>query len=988
MTEKTDYRSTLNLPETAFPMRGDLPKREPAWARDWDEKGVYKKLRAARTGAPKFILHDGPPYANGQIHMGHAVNKILKDMIVKERQLEGFDAQYIPGWDCHGLPIENAIEKKFGRNLPRDEMQARSRAFATEQITIQMADFKRLGVLGEWDHPYRTMDFKNEADEIRAFKRVVERGFVYRGLKPVYWCFDCGSSLAEFEIEYADKKSQTLDVGFLCAEPEKLLSAFFAPDGPAPDAQLEQVTARLQGKNIFAVIWTTTAWTIPANQALNLNPELPYALVDTERGLLLLAASLVGQCLERYQLTGTVIATTPGKLLAGINFRHPLAHLDARYDRLSPVYLADYATDQDGTGVVHSSPAYGVEDFNSCVAHGLPIEGILNPVQGNGRYAPELPLFGGLNIWKAVPEIINTLRIADRLFATSELQHSYPHCWRHKTPVIYRAAAQWFIRMDEGVGVFTRDKAPKTLRRIALEAIEQTAFYPENGKARLHDMIAGRPDWCISRQRSWGVPLPFFIHRDSGELHPRTMEILDQAAAMVEAGGIEAWSKATPESIIGEQDAKAYTKSSDILEVWFDSGTTHTTVLKGSHPGSGHEEIDPRTGAPGPEADLYLEGHDQHRGWFHSSLLTACAMVGRAPYRGLLTHGFTVDSQGRKMSKSLGNGVDPQETWKKLGAEIIRLWVAASDYSGDIAGDDKILARVVDTYRRIRNTLKFLLANTSDFDPGKDAVPLEQMLEIDRYALSRAAQLQADILAHYKVYEFHPVVSKLQIYCSEDLGSFYLDILKDRLYTTAPKSLARRSAQTALWQITQAMLRWMAPFLSFTAEEAWKVVGKSESIFLETFAKFDAPDEVLLAKWTRIREIRDFVNKEIESLRANGKVGSPLQVELKIHAPTVPQGGAVGDQLRAQGLEHWTGIDFDVLSSLQNDLKFVFITSQARVVPANDDGGSIKVSVSSGQKCERCWHYRDDVGHDPAHPSICGRCTSNLFGAGEKRRFA
>ena len=954
MTEKTDYRSTLNLPETPFPMRGDLPKREPGWARDWDEKGIYKKLRDARANAPKFILHDGPPYANGQIHMGHAVNKILKDMIVKERQLEGFDARYIPGWDCHGLPIENAIEKKFGRNLPRDEMQALSRAFATEQIVLQMADFKRLGVLGEWDHPYRTMDFKNEAEEIRAFKRVVERGFVYRGLKPVYWCFDCASSLAEFEIEYADKKSHTVDVAFLCAEPQRLASAFGL-------ASLD--------KPAFAVIWTTTAWTIPANQALNLNPELPYALVDTERGLLVLAESLVEQCLERYQLTGTVIATTSGTSLAGINFRHPLAQVDAGYDRVSPVYLADYATADDGTGLVHSSPAYGVEDFNSCVAHGLALDDILNPVQGNGRYAAELPLFGGLNIWKAVPEVINTLRDADRLLATSELQHSYPHCWRHKTPVIYRAAAQWFIRMDEGVGVFTKDKAPRTLRQLALDAIEQTAFYPENGKTRLRDMIAGRPDWCISRQRSWGVPLPFFIHQDSGELHPRTMEILDQAAAMVEAGGIEAWSKATPESIIGEQDAKVYTKSSDILEVWFDSGTTHTTVLKGSHPGSGHEDIDPRTGLPGPEADLYLEGHDQHRGWFHSSLLTACAMYGRAPYRGILTHGFTVDSQGRKMSKSLGNGVDPQETWKKLGAEIIRLWVAASDYSGDIAGDEKILARVVDTYRRIRNTLKFLLANTSDFDPAVDAVALDQMLEIDRYALSRAAQLQADILAHYQVYEFHPVVSKLQIYCSEDLGSFYLDILKDRLYTMAPKSLARRSAQTALWHITQAMLRWMAPFLSFTAEEAWQLVGTSESIFTQTFAKFDAPDEVLLAKWTRIREVRDQANKLIEDLRSQGKVGSSLQANLtlRLNQP-----------------------DLDLLSSLHEDLKFIFITSVATLDPVPLANGELAIGVeaSAAPKCERCWHYRDDVGHDPAHPTICGRCTSNLFGAGEQRRFA
>ncbi|HVR49411.1 MAG TPA: isoleucine--tRNA ligase, partial [Pseudorhodoferax sp.] len=748
MTDTTDYRSTLNLPDTPFPMRGDLPKREPGWVKDWNEQGLYKRLRAARAGKPKFVLHDGPPYANGQIHMGHAVNKILKDMIVKARQLEGFDALYVPGWDCHGLPIENAIEKKFGRKLSRDDMQAKSRAFATEQIAQQMVDFQRLGVLGEWDHPYKTMDFANEAGELRAFKRVIERGFVYRGLKPVYWCFDCGSSLAEFEIEYADKKSQTLDVAFKAHEPAALASAFGLPS---------------LSKDAFVVIWTTTAWTIPANQALNLNPELEYALVDTERGLLVLAASLVDKCMARYGLQGQVLATAKGEKLAGLQFEHPLYDVDAGYRRLSPVYLADYATADDGTGIVHSAPAYGLDDYISCTTHGLRNEDILNPVQGNGSYAEDFPLFGGQNIWKAVPAILDQLKAASRLLATETISHSYPHCWRHKTPVIYRAAAQWFIRMDEGEGVFTRDKAPRTLRQTALAAIEETSFYPENGKARLHDMIANRPDWCISRQRSWGVPIPFFLHKDSGELHPRTMEILDQAAAIVEKGGIEAWSRVTTEEILGAADAALYTKSTDILEVWFDSGSTFWHVLRGTHAPGFHEQ--------GPEADLYLEGHDQHRGWFHSSLLLSCAVQDRAPYRGLLTHGFTVDSQGRKMSKSLGNGIDPQEVNKKLGAEIIRLWVAASDYSGDIAGDDKILARVVDAYRRIRNTLRFLLANTSDFDPAKHAVPADQLLEIDRYALARAAQFQAEILAHYQVYEFHPVGAKLQVYCSEDLGA-------------------------------------------------------------------------------------------------------------------------------------------------------------------------------------------------------------------------
>ncbi|MBN2690635.1 MAG: isoleucine--tRNA ligase [Burkholderiaceae bacterium] len=950
--DRPDYRATLNLPDTPFPMRGDLPKREPQWIAQWNDNGIYQRLRVARAGAPKFVLHDGPPYANGQIHMGHAVNKILKDMIVKARQLAGFDAAYIPGWDCHGLPIENAIEKQFGRCLPRDEMQAKSRAYATAQITQQKTDFQRLGVLGDWGHPYRTMDFVNEAAEIRAFKRVIERGFVYRGLKPVYWCFDCGSSLAEFEIEYADKKSQTLDVAFESNDPTALATAFGLPT--LPDT----------AKPAFAVIWTTTAWTLPANQALNLNPELDYALVDTPRGYLVLAASLVDDCLSRYQLDGAVVATVVGKALGGLAFRHPLYTVDAGYRRLSPVYLADYATADDGTGIVHSSPAYGVDDFNSCVAHGMAYDDILNPVQGDGSYAPDFPLFGGQNIWKAVPHIIDTLRQANRLMATHTITHSYPHCWRHKVPVIYRAAAQWFIRMDAGDGVFTKDKAPKTLRQMALDAIEHTSFYPENGKARLHDMIANRPDWCISRQRSWGVPIPFFLHRDSGELHPRTMDILDIAAEMVEQGGIEAWSKAEAADILARvgcaADAALYSKSTDILEVWFDSGTTHTTVLKGSHAGAGHAE--------GPEADLYLEGHDQHRGWFHSSLLTACAMYGRAPYKGLLTHGFTVDSQGRKMSKSLGNGVDPQKTSEKMGAEIIRLWVAASDYSGDIAGDDKILARVVDGYRRIRNTLRFLLANTSDFNPATDAIPTEQMFELDRWALAHAQDLQSVILAHYDKYEFHPVVAKLQVYCSEDLGAFYLDVLKDRLYTTAPGSLARRSAQTALWHITQGMLRWMAPFLSFTAEEVWALIGKGESIFVETYWQWpQQPDSAaLLEQWARIRNVREATNKQIESLREQGQIGASLQAEVDLYAPPT---------------------EYALLARLDDDLRFVLITSRATLHP---EEGELRIEVrpTAHAKCERCWHWRDDVNADPSYPGLCGRCVSNLHGAGEPRHLA
>ncbi|MDH5538448.1 MAG: isoleucine--tRNA ligase [Rhizobacter sp.] len=947
-TTATDYRSTLNLPDTPFPMRGDLPKREPGWVKAWDDKGIYKQLRDARHDRPRFVLHDGPPYANGQLHVGHAANKILKDMIVKARQLANFDARYVPGWDCHGLPIENQIEKTHGRNLSRDEMQAKSRAYATEQIAQQMADFKRVGVLGAWDRPYLTMDFGNEADEIRVLKRIIERGFVYRGLKPVYWCFDCGSSLAELEIEYADKKSQTVDVGFLCAEPDKLAAAFGL--------------GKL-GKDAFAVIWTTTAWTLPANQALNLNPALEYSLVDTERGLLLLASALVEKCLTRYGLQGKVLATANGEKLAGLNFHHPLAQAHEGYRRVAPVYLADYATAEDGTGIVHSSPAYGVDDFNSCRAHGMQVDDILNPVHGNGAYDDALPLFGGMNIWKAGPQIIDALRDAGRLFNTDNLQHSYPHCWRHKTPVIYRAAAQWFVRMDEGQGVFAVDPPKKTLRQIALEAIDATRFYPENGRARLRDMIANRPDWCISRQRNWGVPLPLFMHKDSGELHPDTLALIDRAAAVVEKGGVEAWAKLSAEEVLGDSgphSAQHYSKSNDILDVWFDSGSTFSHVLRGSHPEATSED--------GPEADLYLEGHDQHRGWFHSSLLIACALQGRAPYRGLLTHGFTVDGSGRKMSKSLGNYMALAASAQKYGGEILRLWCAATDYSGDLGIDDKILARVVDSYRRIRNTLRFLLANTSDFVADKHAVPIDKLLEIDRYALARAAQLQADILAHYEVYEFHPVVAKLQVYCSEDLGAFYLDVLKDRLYTTAPNSHARRSAQTALWHITHAMLRWMAPFLSFTAEEAWQVFapGRSASIFVETYSNTAGwADDKLLAKWSRLREIRDAVNKEIENLRVAGSVGSSLQASVALTA---------------------SAADHALLASLGEELKFIFITSAATL--KEGDKLQIAVAASSAPKCERCWHWRDDVGDDAAHPTICGRCTANLFGAGEARRIA
>ena len=931
-----DYRKTLNLPDTPFPMRGNLAKREPGWVADWQRRELYQKIRHACAGRPKFVLHDGPPYANGAIHIGHALNKILKDIIVRSKTMAGFDAPYVPGWDCHGLPIEHKVEVTRGKGLPADKVRELCRAYAAEQIEAQKTDFIRLGILGDWHNPYKTMDFANEADEIRALGKMVSAGYVFKGLKPVNWCFDCGSALAEAEVEYADKKSPQIDIAFACAQPEKLAAAFGLTALPKP---------------AYAVIWTTTPWTIPANQALNIHPEFDYDLVDTGERLLVLAKELAAGCLERYGLEGETIASARGAAFDRIEFDHPF------YERRSPVLLADYVGLDAGTGVVHSAPAHGVDDFNAWQAYGRANDEIIAPVTADGRFVADLPFFGGQSIWEANGPIISKLAEVGALLGKASITHSYMHCWRHKTPVIYRATAQWFVGMDR------QPESGPTLRERALRGVEATRFFPAWGQSRLHAMIANRPDWCISRQRNWGVPIPFFLHKESGELHPRTVELIEEVAKRVEREGIEAWFRLDAAELLGDEAAQ-YDKISDTLDVWFDSGTTHWHVLRASHP-DGHAE--------GPRADLYLEGSDQHRGWFHSSLLTGCAMDGHPPYKALLTHGFAVDGAGRKMSKSQGNVVVPQEVSGKLGAEILRLWVASTDYSGELSISKEILDRVVEVYRRVRNTLRFLLANTADFDIDEHGVPIDEWLDIDRYALACTRKMARQAEADYASYEFHRVVQGLQIFCAEDLGAFYLDILKDRLYTTAADSRARRCAQTVLWHITRTLTKLMAPILSFTSEEVWAVLNaddEDESVMLHTWHALPAQEgeEGLMARWSVIRDVRADALKNIESLRSEGSVGSSLQAELTL-------------KLAAD--------KFNAMQSLGECLKFVTMTSRTELFEvASADEERIEARASAAAKCGRCWHYADDVGSIAEHPELCGRCHGNLFGEGETRVHA
>ncbi len=915
-----DYKDTLNLPDTPFPMRGNLAKQEPDWIAQWREKKLYEKLRANGKGRPLFVLHDGPPYANGDIHIGHAVNKILKDIIVKTATLDGFDAPYVPGWDCHGLPIELVVEKTHGKAIPAAKFRELCREYAATQVERQKADFIRLGVLGDWDHPYLTMDYRFEADIIRELGKIQANGHLYLGAKPVHWCIDCGSALAEAEVEYEDKPSPAIDVAFAVTETADLARRLGVAAIEAP---------------AYAVIWTTTPWTLPANQAVAVHPDFTYDLLRTPKGLLILAHDLAEAAIQRYGFeSAETIAQVQGAALEGLKLNHPF------YDRQVPIILADFVSLDAGVGLVHIAPGHGLDDYIAGLKYNLEVQ---NPVDGDGRFYPDTPIVGGQIVWAGNKTVLETLKERGHLLAEMTIQHSYPHCWRHKTPIIFRATRQWFIGMDKA-----------GLRAKAMQAVADTEFFPTWGRERLTAMIKNRPDWCVSRQRNWGVPIAFFMHKVTGELHPRSQEILEAVAKRVEQHGIEAWFSLDPKELMGDE-ADDYEKAGDTLDVWFDSGVTHACLLK------------ERAGLKHP-ADLYLEGSDQHRGWFQSSLLTGCATDGHAPYQALLTHGFVVDGKGMKMSKSKGNVVAPQKVSDSLGAEILRLWVASTDYSGELTISDEILKRVVEAYRRIRNTLRFLLANTADFDLAENGLPPEQWLEIDRYAVALTRQMQDAVLADYRVYSFHTAVQQLRHFCSEDLGAFYLDILKDRLYTAGANSTARRAAQTALWHILQTLTRLLAPILSFTAEEIWALQCKSDSVFLSVWHEPPSqPDEAsLIARWARLRELRALAAKRIEELRVSGQVGSSLQAEVTYYAD---------------------GADYDLLASLGDDLRFVVITSAARLEKSAGDT-RVEVAALNHAKCERCWHVRQDVNADPAHPGLCGRCLSNLFGAGEPREFA
>jgi isoleucyl-tRNA synthetase len=939
------YKATLHLPATDFPMRGDLPKREPATLARWESEGLYARLREKAAGRPRFVLHDGPPYANGVIHLGHAVNKILKDVIVRSRTIAGFDAPYIPGWDCHGLPIEIAIEKKYGKvgtKLDAAEFRQKCREYALSQIELQMRDFKRLGVIGDWDHPYRTLDFRFEADEMRALAKVIDNGHLVRGVKPVYWCFDCGSALAEAEIEYHDKVSPAVDVAYAARDPQALARAFGA--------------VLPEGVEVAVPIWTTTPWTLPASLAVSLGGELEYALVegpahDGRPRWLVLASGLVEKALQRYGVENVVVhGHATGAALEGLLLAHPFYA-----ERDIPLILADHVSAEDGTGAVHTAPGHGQEDFVAGQQYGLVGKysaAQLNPVDGRGVYLPSTPPAGGvqlagLHIWKANDAIVEVLRDSGALLAFAKFEHSYPHCWRHRTPVAFRATPQWFISMEQA-----------HLRRDALKAIEGVEWYPAWGEARIAGMVEGRPDWTISRQRTWGVPIALFVHRETGEPHPRSTQLMRAVADRVEKEGVDAWYALDAAELLGDE-AKDYDKITDILDVWFDSGVTHEGVL-----------LERGLGKP---ADLYLEGSDQHRGWFQSSLLTGVAIDGAAPYRQCLTHGFTVDEHGRKMSKSLGNGIEPQEIMKTLGADILRLWIASADYSNEMSLSQEILKRNADAYRRIRNTARFLLGNLHGFDPELHLRPLDDMVALDRWIVHRAFELQQKIAGAYARYDFAEIVQALLNFCSVDLGSLYLDVTKDRLYTMPEDSRGRRSAQSAMYRIAEAFVRWIAPILAFTADEMWGHLPgeREENVLFATWYDGLAPLEdtaALSAKdFDALLALREQVARVLEPMRAEGRIGAALEAEIGLKC-------GVSDQ-------NW-------LAPLVDELRFLFISGDVSVV-ADDDAHDIAVlaAPTTKPKCVRCWQHRADVGSVAGHPGLCARCASNVDGPGEDRRW-
>ncbi|ENO7354627.1 isoleucine--tRNA ligase [Morganella morganii] len=936
----SDYKNTLNLPETGFPMRGDLAKREPDMLKRWYKEGLYQAIRKAKTGKKTFILHDGPPYANGSIHIGHSVNKILKDIIIKSKGMAGFDSPYIPGWDCHGLPIEHKVEQVIGKpgdKVTPAEFRAACREYAKEQIEGQKEDFIRLGVLGDWDHPYLTMDFKTEAHIIRALAKVIANGHLVKGAKPVHWCTSCASSLAEAEVEYYDKTSPSIDVRFTAADADAVYSKFGVKNDGLP---------------VSLVIWTTTPWTLPANRAISLNPEFDYQLVHVNDERLILAADLVESVMKRAGITSwTVEADCKGSDLELLRFNHPFMGFDV------PAILGDHVTLDAGTGAVHTAPGHGPDDYVIGQKYGLETA---NPVGPNGCYVSgTYPSLDGVFVLKANDIILELLKEKGALLHSENISHSYPCCWRHKTPVIFRATPQWFIGMDVN-----------GLRPQSLNEIKGVKWIPGWGEARITAMVENRPDWCISRQRTWGTPMSLFVHKETQELHSRTLELMEDVAKRVEEHGIQAWWDLDPRDLLGD-DADIYEKVPDTLDVWFDSGSTHFAV------------VDARPEFHGNSADMYLEGSDQHRGWFMSSLMLSTAMKGKAPYREVLTHGFTVDGQGRKMSKSLGNTISPQDVMNKLGADILRLWVASTDYSGEIAVSDEILKRSADSYRRIRNTARFLLANLNGFNPETDMVKPEEMIVADRWAVGRALAAQADILKSYEAYDFHEVVQRLMQFCSVEMGSFYLDIIKDRQYTAKSDGLARRSCQTALFHIAEALVRWMAPIMSFTADEIWNVMPGKRPQYVFTEEWYDglfglnAQDSMNDDYWATLLAVRGEVNKVLEQARADKLIGGSLEAAVTLYAD---------DALAAQ------------LNRLGNELRFVLLTSQADVKPLSAapesavnselDGLRIGFGKAEGSKCPRCWHYATDIGQDSEHPELCGRCVTNVAGNGEERKFA